>query len=434
MVKGRGAPPFFFQLFLIFAVSLLLKSINFWVSLTVCTLLLVFLALTFRNMRMVVFLMILLIPFIYADMSRIEGDVGVLGRVVDRRNGSYTLISSYIYNGTWKKYRDYIKFDYYKFSTETISCGKNVYVAGQLKEGYIKASYAAPSFGSSFFRIKEKALENLSLAVKDKEAFDIISASFMGSLKDKEVFKSSGTLHLFAVSGMQVYLFSATVFFVLRYLVRKRSLRLLINMGMVWVYMILTGFSPSSMRAGLLIIGVCLFKILDIGVSSFNILGLIGYLSLVFMPLNIYNVGFQMSYSSAFMILFSVRATAGLKKKKLFPLFRAAVIAVGAFLGVIPFCIAYFGSFSILGPFLTPLVEPVLDILMILCMVMVLVPLEQLGVVASFLALACKAFLKTVSFMPLTTVENRLYGLLISCTILWAYIFMLIRIEKRYRR
>jgi len=211
-------------------------------------------------------------------------------------------------------------------------------------------------------------------------------------------------------------------------------LRLLINMGMVWVYMILTGFSPSSMRAGLLIIGVCLFKILDIGVSSFNILGLIGYLSLVFMPLNIYNVGFQMSYSSAFMILFSVRATAGLKKKKLFPLFRAAVIAVGAFLGVIPFCIAYFGSFSILGPFLTPLVEPVLDILMILCMVMVLVPLEQLGVVASFLALACKAFLKTVSFMPLTTVENRLYGLLISCTILWAYIFMLIRIEKRYKR
>jgi len=412
MVKGRGAPPFFFQLFLIFAVSLLLKSINFWVSLTVCTLLLVFLALTFRNMRMVVFLMILLIPFIYADMSRIEGDVGVLGRVVDRRNGSYTLISSYIYNGTWKKYRDYIKFDYYKFSTETISCGKNVYVAGQLKEGYIKASYAAPSFGSSFFRIKEKALENLSLAVKDKEAFDIISASFMGSLKDKEVFKSSGTLHLFAVSGMQVYLFSATVFFVLRYLIRKRS----------------------SMRAGLLIIGVCFFKILDIGVSSFNVLGLIGYLSLVFMPLNVYNAGFQMSYSSAFMILFSVRATAGLKKKKLFPLFRTVVISVGAFLGVLPFCIAYFGSFSILGPLLTPLVEPVLDILMILCMLMVLVPLEPLGVAASFLAITCKAFLRTVSFIPLVTVENRLYGLLLSCIILWAYIFILVRIEKRYRR
>lgn len=434
MVKGRGLPPFFFQLFLIFSVLLLLKSINFWVSLAVCMLILFVWILTFRNIRMFVFLLIFLVPFIYADISRIEGDVGVLGRVVDRRNGSYTLISSHIYNGAWKKYRDYIKFDYYKFSTEKISCGKNVYVSGQLKEGYINATYAAPSVDSSFFRIKEKALENLSLAVKDKEAFDIISASFMGSLKDKEVFKSSGTLHLFAVSGMQVYLFSATVFFVLRYLVRKRSLRLLINMGMVWVYMILTGFSPSSMRAGLLIIGVCLFKILDIGVSSFNILGLIGYLSLVFMPLNIYNVGFQMSYSSAFMILFSVRATAGLKKKKLFPLFRAAVIAVGAFLGVIPFCIAYFGSFSILGPFLTPLVEPVLDILMILCMLMVLVPLEQLGAVASFLALACKAFLKTVSFMPLTTVENRLYGLLISCTILWAYIFMLIRIEKRYKR
>jgi hypothetical protein len=27
-----------------------------------------------------------------------------------------------------------------------------------------------------------------------------------------------------------------------------------------------------------------------------------------------------------------------------------------------------------------------------------------------------------------------LYGLLLSCIILWAYIFILVRIEKRYRR
>ncbi len=115
----------------------------------------------------------------------------------------------------------------------------------------------------------------------------------MGNLRDKEVFKETGTLHLFAVSGMHVFLIYSLITSFISILVPKRNLRLVLSTFIICSYLILTGFTPSSVRAVSMLVVLNIFKLLDIPINSYNILGLIGYLNLLYVPENIFNISFN---------------------------------------------------------------------------------------------------------------------------------------------
>lgn len=70
----------------------------------------------------------------------------------------------------------------------------------------------------------------------------------------KSSFLKSGTSHILAVSGLHVGLLSGFVFLILRLLNMERKITgFLLLMGIIWFYIALTGFSVSSVRAGIMI-------------------------------------------------------------------------------------------------------------------------------------------------------------------------------------
>jgi Competence protein. len=114
-----------------------------------------------------------------------------------------------------------------------------------------------------------------------------------------------------------------------------------------------------------------IFKLLDIPINSYNILGLIGYLNLLYVPENIFNISFLMSYAASFMILFTSN---NVKNSSL----KTLLIPVASYIGVFPLSVIYFGEISLMGLLVTPLLTPAISLLIICGLFSALLPWKML--------------------------------------------------------
>ena len=343
-----------------------------------------------------------------------QGEVGILGKIIDKRGTNYTIFTKKIFseNHTWYSYKNYYKIYYNKYSTVPISTGKDVYLFGQIEDGYLKVEYIAPANNKSIMKIKDNITSRLYENIKNEEARDVLVSSFMGNLRDKEIFKETGTLHLFAVSGMHVFLIYSLITFFVNLLFSKRNLRLIVSTIAVSSYLILTGFTPSSVRAVSMLVVLNIFKLLDIPINSYNILGLIGYLNLLYIPENIFNISFLMSYAASFMILFTSNNVNNTSLKTL-------LIPVASYIGVFPLSVIYFGEISLLGLFVTPLLTPAISLLIICGLSSALLPWKALHSFSTFFALSVKKYVKLFTFFKPLTFNTKFIPLL-----LWSFIFI----------
>jgi len=125
---------------------------------------------------------------------------------------------------------------------------------------------------------------------------------------DEEVKKSystNGISHLFSVSGMHITLLSSLILFILNK-IKKTNINYIILILILLIFMFLTNFTPSVIRAVLLFIFLFLNKIFNLNISTFKILIIIVISVLLINPYNIYNIGFLFSYIiSIYLILFN---------------------------------------------------------------------------------------------------------------------------------
>ena len=111
----------------------------------------------------------------------------------------------------------------------------------------------------------------------------------------EESFKISSLSHILAVSGMQVTYIIAAMSFIFNNILGKRKTKIVIIVTLIF-YTILTGFSPSIVRAsimGILIMGAGLFYRKN---DIWNSIAISLLLMLIYNPFLITNVGLQLSY------------------------------------------------------------------------------------------------------------------------------------------
>ncbi len=122
-----------------------------------------------------------------------------------------------------------------------------------------------------------------------------------GSL-DKEIrdaYAETGTMHILAVSGLHVGIIYAMLLLPVRALrptSRVRSFYLILVVLVIWVYALLTGFSPSVVRAATMFSLMTLGQMRKRKSSIWNILAFSAILILVTDPDVIFDIGFQLSY------------------------------------------------------------------------------------------------------------------------------------------
>lgn len=202
----------------------------------------------------------------------------------------------------------------------------------------------------------------------------------------KENFKNSGLLHLLAASGLNVALIYG-IWWWLANLVRF-PYNLSICLGAIFVifYTFMTGFPPSILRAGTMLLFVLFGKIIDRNTNSLALIFFVAFLMLLFSPKMLFDVGFQLSFvvTIALVVCMSVivekfkkadekykekyKNASRFKKYILYlfsPMNLATIIAIPfvAQVFVIPLQMHYFNSFTPFSIFANILVVPFIGIL-----------------------------------------------------------------------
>ncbi len=223
-------------------------------------------------------------------------------------------------------------------------------------------------------------------------------------------FSHSGISHLFAVSGFHLSLWTALIFVLFDRMSRKMQIiGNILATVFVLFFMALTGFTPSVVRAGIMLFVYIVGKLLKHKADSMNSLFVALTIILLINPYCATSTSLLMSFLATFgIIAFSEAVTepvTGLKKKIkvkfiykiILTLYSAAAISVVATIFTSPVSAVQFEYYSVLSPITNLLCLPVAQLIM---------PLSTLGLatssiqpVSDFFFSVCNLIMKYIIFV-----------------------------------
>lgn len=123
----------------------------------------------------------------------------------------------------------------------------------------------------------------------------------------KEEFSRSGTLHLFAISGLHIAVIAGFIFFIFRLLPGPRFLHYIFVLSGLWIYIEATGSAPSAKRAFLMVAFWAFGSLFYRQTSALGAWVLAALIALLIDPIILFHPGFQLSYAVvAGLILYGV--------------------------------------------------------------------------------------------------------------------------------
>lgn len=256
--------------------------------------------------------------------------------------------------------RNYKGFDYNLYL-------KTIDIIGNFEAAKIKIlkglEYSNPSFITNIKIQSLKLSEYLQNKIKNmlpKDVSSIIVALLLGNTSlieenIKENFRNANLSHILAISGLHItYLISITVLCSKIFFGKRISY--IISIFVTILYMFVTGFAPSIVRAVIMGVIFLISKIFHKANDTWNNIAISSLLILIFNPYSILNVGFQLSYGGTIgIILFQNIVNKTLIKifekksenKILNKIIDMISVTISAQLIVLPISIFHFNTFSI---------------------------------------------------------------------------------------
>ena len=186
----------------------------------------------------------------------------------------------------------------------------------------------------------------------------------------KTNFKNAGVLHILALSGLHVGILLTILELLLRPIVRLRhgkKMRSFMIIVILWGFAVLTGLSPSIVRAVSMFSCFALAHGLHRPTNSINTLFISAFAVLLIQPNFLFDVGFQLSYTAVLGILLIKPILDQYWQPKhivLKPMASLFNVSVAAQFGVLPLSLYYFHQFPALFFITNLLVIP----LLVLCL------------------------------------------------------------------
>lgn len=169
---------------------------------------------------------------------------------------------------------------------------------------------------------RESIRQRLAAGMDDQpDRLTVIQAMVLGASEDtdprvEESFRRSGTLHVFAVSGLHVGLICVIGWWLLRPLIALRRYQVvLLLIALVVSYAYVTGWRPSAARAAIMITILLGATLVQRQSLLLNGMGLAATLLLVVDTQQLFNVGFQLSFG----VLLAIHLLAAPFQKRLEP-------------------------------------------------------------------------------------------------------------------
>lgn len=210
-----------------------------------------------------------------------------------------------------------------------------------------------------FFYIKEiryKVLNRLHSFGLQEEITGIAAAMLTGYKEEldpdtKASFSRVGAMHILAVSGLHVgiiYLLVNYMLFFLNKSISGKLLRLLITLLFLWFYVVFTGMSPSVLRAGIMFSLISIGQTLSYKPNIYNTIFLSAFILLIANPGNLFNVGFQLSYLAVLGIVFFYPAMKNWINSSYWIIIKAwdlVCVSLAAQIATTPISLYHFGQF-----------------------------------------------------------------------------------------
>lgn len=203
---------------------------------------------------------------------------------------------------------------------------------------------------------RQLMLQKFEKYIADKDALSIASALVLGYRSDMEdeivdTFSTTGTIHVLSVSGLHVgivfLVFSGALYWMKgnKWLRVIKSILLIV---LIWTYALITGFSPSILRAAIMIsFALLAFQFMRNG-NIYNTIAASALFLLVYNPRFIGDIGFQLSYLAVIGIVFlypRIKKIIRVKSKILRLLWDYTALSIAAQLATFPLVIYYFHNF-----------------------------------------------------------------------------------------
>lgn len=183
--------------------------------------------------------------------------------------------------------------------------------------------------------------------------------------EDIENFQATGTAHVFAVSGLHVGVLAGVIILLLKKLKANNRIILIITTFFLVFYAFLASFSPSVVRAGIMVIIMLIAKAIGRRNDILSTVCLTAFLTLLFCPFWLFDISFLLSFSAVFGIILLYNPISRLLKRLKY-LNKAIALNLSVNIGILPFVLLFFGSFSILTLPANLIIIPVISLVYIL--------------------------------------------------------------------
>ena len=333
-----------------------------------------------------------------------------------------------------------------EFDYKRVLALKNIHYQSYVKANTWECIDSTSSTLNAFFA----SIQNKMYHLLDNDILTDNQKAVMGALVlgytdeiDSEIiqsFSNTGLIHILSVSGMNVgfvYVVIELFLFLLPFLNRRKWLRGIIIISMLWMYALVTGFSPSVVRAAMMFSFIVLGKTMLRNVNIYNTLAGSAFIILLFNPYLLFNIGFQLSYMAVLGIVCFQKELCLLvhrKNKILNFIWDIITVTITAQLFTFPLCLFYFHQFPNYFLLANLLVIPLTTILIYLGIALMLI--SPFPIVAKYLALLISwilkfmfGFVSWVEHLPNAVSTNVPFGL-IDLIIVFVLLSLLVAIVK----
>ncbi len=210
------------------------------------------------------------------------------------------------------------------------------------------------------FKQRKKFIHILRKYLPDTESFSVGSALILGYKDEmddevRDAYAKTGAMHVLAVSGLHVGLIYLIIGFLFDKIIRFNSqkirfLRGLVCLISIWIFALLTGMSPSVMRASTMFSIIIIGKMTDRYANIYNSLAASAFILLLINPLYIMSVGFQLSYLAVTGIVYFQPKIYNLfvcENKITDFLWQLCSVSIAAQFATLPLSLYYFHQFPI---------------------------------------------------------------------------------------
>lgn len=298
--------------------------------------------------------------------------------------------------------------------------GYDVYARVMRRRGYTGSAFVADSnlqeienhrvsplrtLGPRMQRVAKERLARLGLPPSAMTLSEAMTLGIRDSLTSdlKASYSRSGSYHLLAVSGLHIGIIALLINTLLLPLPLIRGghrVRNLIAISLIWLYTLLTGFTPSAVRSAMMFSGAQIAYSRSMSRSPINILCATATIMLLVNPNNLFDLSFQLSFLAVSGIALFYKPIYEFNKSNLQivnMLWSLTAVAISATIATAPITSHVFGQIPIAGILISPFVVMTAYICLALSVLWIILPLELIADVMRWLITTITSWQNTMA-------------------------------------